>query len=188
MGLLELLIPALGLSMDAFAVSVCKGLASRVSPLRGSLICGFWFGIFQAIMPIGGFFLGSVFAQAIEAYDHWAAFLLLALIGINMLREAFGADDDPPDGDLSFRSMALLAVATSIDALAVGISLAMAGNVRIAAAAAAIGCVTFLLSAAGFRVGLAFGSRFEKKAEAAGGILLILTGARILLEHLEVFP
>lgn len=187
MGFAELLLLAVGLSMDAFAVSVCKGLSMKQSSLKAGLICGGWFGAFQALMPTVGYFLGTLFAGAIEAFDHWVAFGLLALIGANMLKEAFGKQEDgEPDGDLSVRTMFLLAVATSIDALAVGISLAMAGDVNILAAVLLIGAVTFALSAIGVKVGGVFGSRYEKKAQIAGGVILILLGIKILLEHLGV--
>lgn len=187
MGFGELALLAVGLSMDAFAVSICKGLAMKRATLKSGLICGTWFGGFQALMPLFGYFLGTLFASAIEAFDHWIAFILLALIGANMLREAFSSSDEASGGaDLSFKTMFIMAVATSIDALAVGISLAMAGNVNIFAAIAMIGVTTFVLSAVGVKVGNVFGSRYEKKAEAAGGIILILLGLKILLEHLGV--
>lgn len=188
MGLFELLLLAVGLSMDAFAVSVCKGLSMKKPSIKGPLICGIWFGGFQALMPLIGFFLGTLFAEAIEAIDHWIAFGLLALIGVNMLREAFGKEEEGgcQCEDFSVKTMFLMAVATSIDALAVGISLAMAGDVNIFVAIGLIGVTTFLLSAVGVKVGNVFGSRFEKKAEAAGGIILILLGLKILLEHLGV--
>lgn len=185
----ELFLLAVGLSMDAFAVSVCKGLSVKKASLREGALCGAWFGGFQAIMPLIGFFLGTLFAEAIQAFDHWVAFGLLAIIGINMLKEAFEKDCDCEnhDADFSVKTMFVMAVATSIDALAVGISLAMAGNVNIWAAVALIGVTTFVLSAVGVKVGNVFGSRFEKKAQAAGGIILVLLGLKILLEHLEVF-
>ena len=184
MGLLSLLILAVGLSMDAFAVSVCKGLSIRGSSRKASVLCGAWFGGFQALMPLIGFFLGSLFAEAIEAFDHWIAFGLLALIGANMIREALSQEEEETDADLSVRTMFLMAVATSIDALAVGISLAIAGAVNIFAAVALIGITTFVLSAIGVKVGNVFGSRYEKKAEFAGGVILILLGVKILLEHM----
>lgn len=186
MGFWELLLLGVGLSMDAFAVSVCKGLAMKKATLKAELTCGVWFGGFQALMPLIGFFLGTLFADAIQAFDHWIAFGLLALIGGNMLKEAFGDEEENADADLSVKTMFLMAVATSIDALAVGISLAMAGNVNIWIAISLIGVTTFLLSAAGVAVGNIFGSRYEKKAEIAGGIILILLGVKILLEHLGV--
>lgn len=189
MRLWELLLLAVGLSMDAFAVSICKGLAMKRADLRGALTCGVWFGGFQGLMPLGGFFLGSMFATAIEAFDHWVAFGLLALIGANMLKEAFAHEDECAEcgcADLSVKTMFVMAVATSIDALAVGVSLAMAGNVNIWAAVALIAAVTCVLSALGVKVGSVFGARFEKKAQFAGGAILILIGLKILLEHLGI--
>lgn len=186
MGLGELLLLAVGLSMDAFAVSVCKGLAMKKATWKAQLTCGIWFGGFQALMPAIGFFLGTLFAEAIESIDHWVAFVLLLIIGANMLKEAFSGEEDTGDGDLSVKTMFVMAVATSIDALAVGISLAMAGSVNIFAAATLIGICTFVLSALGVKIGNVFGSRYEKKAEMAGGMILILLGLKILLEHLGV--
>ena len=187
MGFLELFILAVGLSMDAFAVSVCKGLAMKKAPAKAMVICGAWFGGFQALMPLIGYFLGTLFIDAISAIDHWVAFALLALIGINMLREALGKDEEEtPDADLSVRTMFVMAVATSIDALAVGISLAMAGVSNIFLAVLLIGATTFVLSAVGVKVGSVFGSKYEKKAEIVGGIILILLGVKILLEHLGI--
>ena len=186
MGIGELLFLAVGLSMDAFAVSVCKGLSVKKAGLKESVICGGWFGGFQALMPLLGFLLGSVFADAIEKFDHWVAFGLLAIIGINMLKEAFSCDCGEHNDDLSVKTMFLMAIATSIDALAVGISLAMAGNVNILLAVILIGATTFLLSCLGVKIGNIFGNRFEKKAQIAGGVILILLGVKILLEHLGV--
>lgn len=188
MGFFELLALAVGLSMDAFAVSVCKGLSMKKADVKGMAVCGGWFGGFQALMPLIGYLLGSLFAAAIVSVDHWIAFGLLVLIGANMLREAFSKNDgEKPDGDLSVKTMFVMAVATSIDALAVGISLAMAGDVNIFTAIILIGCTTFVLSAVGVKVGSVFGSRFEKKAQIAGGLILIALGMKILLEHLGVF-
>ena len=188
MGFWELLILAFGVSMDAFAVSVCKGLCMKRSALKTSLVCGAWFGGFQALMPLAGFFLGSLFADAIVSFDHWVAFILLGLIGFNMLREAFSGEEecDCTQADFSVKTMFVMAVATSIDALAVGISLAMTGNTNIFLAIALIGVITFLMSFAGVKIGNIFGSRFEKRAQIAGGVILILLGAKILLEHLGV--
>ena len=188
MGFLELFILAVGLSMDACAVSICKGLSMKKAGMREGAICGIWFGGFQALMPLIGFFLGTLFADAIEAFDHWVAFGLLAIIGINMLKEAFEKPECEECGcdDLSAKKMFVMAVATSIDALAVGVSLAMAGGVNIFLAVALIGVVTFAMSAAGVKVGNVFGSRFEKKAQIAGGCILIILGVKILLEHLGV--
>ena len=185
MGIGELLLLAVGLSMDAFAVSVCKGLAMKKATLKAELTCGVWFGGFQALMPTVGFFLGTLFADAIVAFDHWVAFVLLAIIGINMLKEE-DCDCENTDADMSLKTMFIMAVATSIDALAVGISLAMAGNVNIWMAAILIGICTCILSAIGVKIGNVFGSRYEKKAQMAGGIILILLGTKILLEHLGI--
>lgn len=187
MGFDELLL-AVGLSMDAFAVAVCKGLAVKKAGLKEQAVCGAWFGGFQALMPLIGFFLGSLFSSAIEAFDHWVAFGLLALIGINMLREAFEKKDccEEHNADMGFKTMFVMAIATSIDAMAAGISLAMDPEANIILAVAAIGVITFLMSAIGVKIGNVFGSRFEKKAEAAGGIILILLGLKILLEHLGI--
>ena len=164
MGIGELFLLAVGLSMDAFAVSVCKGLAMKKATLKAEATCGLWFGGFQALMPTIGFFLGALFADAIEAFDHWVAFALLAIIGINMLKEALekkdeSGDNPEKDADLSVKTMFLMAVATSIDALAVGISLAMVGSVNIWLAAAFIGICTCLMSALGVKIGNEFGSR-----------------------------
>lgn len=188
MGFVELLLLAVGLSMDAFAVSICKGLSMKKATLKAGATCGLWFGGFQALMPMIGYYLGTMFAGAIEAFDHWVAFGLLAIIGINMLKEAFekGCDCEKHDADLSVKTMFVMAIATSIDALAVGISLAMTGNVNIFWAVALIGVITFAMSTMGVKIGNVFGSRFEKKAQAAGGIILVLLGIKILLEHLGV--
>ena len=190
MGIGELLLLAVGVSMDAFAVSICKGLAMPKATLKEELTCGLWFGGFQALMPTIGFFLGTLFADAIEAVDHWVAFALLAVIGINMLKEALEKQEccccEEHNADLSVKTMFIMAVATSIDALAVGISLAMAGGVNIWLAALFIGICTCTLSAVGVKIGNLFGSRFEKKAQVAGGVILILLGLKILLEHLGI--
>ena len=195
MGFGELMLLAVGVSMDAFAVSICKGLAMKKAGLKEGLTCGLWFGGFQALMPLIGFFLGTLFAGAIEAVDHWVAFILLGIIGFNMLKEAFEKQDccccENADADLSPKTMFVMAVATSIDALAVGISLAMAGLPiwgmdGIFAAVILIGLCTCGFSTAGVKIGNIFGGRFEKKAQIAGGVILILLGAKILLEHLGV--
>ena len=189
MGIGELLLLAVGLSMDAFAVSVCKGLALRRATFQAEFTCGVWFGGFQALMPLIGFFLGTLFATAIQAVDHWIAFGLLAIIGVNMLKEAMSMEEECDCGgnaDLSVKTMFVMAVATSIDALAVGISLAMVGNVNIFFAVTLIGICTCLLSMLGVKIGNVVGSRFENKAEIAGGVILILLGVKILLEHLGV--
>ena len=188
MGFGELFLLAIGVSMDAFAVSICKGLAVQKTRLREMATCGIWFGGFQALMPLIGFFLGALFYNAISAFDHWIAFGLLAIIGGNMLKESLEKCDccETTDASFGFKTMFVMAIATSIDALAVGISLAMAGNVNIWAAIALIGVVTCIMSGLGVKIGNVFGSRFKKKAEFAGGVILILLGLKILLEHLGV--
>ena len=194
MGFWELFLLAVGVSMDAFAVAICKGLAMKRATIGGMATVGGWFGGFQALMPLLGFYLGTLFAGAIEAVDHWVAFGLLGIIGFNMLKEAFdrscGLDDcgceDEHNADLSAKTMFVMAVATSIDALAVGISLAMAGGVNIWLSVALIGLTTFSFSAAGVKIGSLFGAAFEKKAQLAGGAILILLGVKILLEHLGI--
>lgn len=188
MGFGELFVLAIGVSMDAFAVSICKGLATKKAGLREMSACGIWFGGFQALMPLIGFFLGTLFAAAIEAFDHWVAFALLALIGGNMLKEAFTKEEceccNDQNGDFGAKTMFVMAIATSIDALAIGVSMALAGDVNIWIAIALIGATTCLTSALGVKIGNIFGSKFEKKAQMAGGIILILLGLKILLEHL----
>lgn len=180
---IAVLLIAVGLAMDAFAVSICKGTAMRRPRLKAILIVGIWFGAFQAAMPIIGYLLGATLYDHISAYDHWIAFILLAIIGINMIREALSGEDEDIDDATGFRTMLILAIATSIDALAVGISLAMTGD-DIVSSAAIIGAVTFAISAIGVKAGAAFGDRFGKKAEVLGGSILVLIGTKILLEHL----
>ena len=188
MGIGELLLLAVGVSMDAFAVSICKGLAMKKATLKASMTCGVWFGGFQALMPLIGFFLGSLFARYIEAVDHWVAFGLLGILGFNMLKEAFSKCEEceNTNDDLSVRTMFVMAIATSIDALAVGISLSMAGNVNIFTAVALIGVTTFAFSAIGVQIGSTFGAKLEKKAQIAGGVILCLLGIKIRLEHLGI--
>ena len=183
MGLLELFILAVGLSMDAFAVSVCKGLAMPKITLRRTFIVGAWFGGFQALMPAVGYVLGVQFRDKITAVDHWIAFLLLGVIGANMIKEALSGECENESDSLDVRTMFLLAVATSIDALAVGITFAFL-KVHIIAAVSFIGATTFAISAAGVKIGNVFGTKYKSKAELAGGIILILLGLKILLEHL----
>jgi putative Mn2+ efflux pump MntP len=186
MSFIELLLIAVGLSMDAFSVSICKGLTTKRFSWRMALTCGLWFGLFQVLMPIIGYFLGAQFQHLIESIDHWIAFGLLFLIGANMIREAVWGDKDddiPENGSLSFKTMFLLAVATSIDALAVGVSFACI-QVKLWSSVLVIGITTFLFSVLGVKIGNVFGSKFEKSAEIAGGIILILIGLKILLEHL----
>ncbi len=181
------LLLGVGLSMDAFAVSVCKGLSVGFVKLRHMFCAGLWFGAFQALMPLIGYFLGASFHDHIEKIDHWVAFTLLLLIGVNMLREAFSKkEDDGKNASFSIGTMLLLAIATSIDALAVGIALAMDVNTNIWLNIGVIGLTTFLFSFTGIRIGAAVGNKFEKKAQIAGGVILILIGVKILLEHLGV--
>ena len=182
MELIELFLVALSLSMDAFAVSLCKGLSvGRPTPGQ-CLACGGWFGGFQALMPLIGFLLGVRFQGVISSVDHWVAFVLLGLIGANMVREALGGGEEHVDSSFGPRAMLPLAVATSIDALAVGVTFAFL-RVEIAPAVALIGVTTLVLSALGVKVGSVFGDRFQSKAELAGGVILILMGTKILLEH-----
>lgn len=186
MSFLDIFLIGVALSMDAFAVSVCKGLSVKKAGVKHVLTVGVYFGGFQALMPMLGFLLGYKFESFITNIDHWIAFVLLAIIGGNMIREALGKDeDDKENDDFSFKAMLPLAVATSIDALAVGISFAFLG-VDIVTAALLIGATTFVLSGVGIFVGNIFGSKYKSKAELAGGIVLILIGAKILLEHLGI--
>ncbi|MCI8553026.1 MAG: manganese efflux pump [Lawsonibacter sp.] len=182
MQLYELFILAVSLSMDAFAVSICKGLSTGRPRLGHCLTCGGWFGGFQALMPLIGWLLGVRFQGMIVSIDHWIAFVLLALIGFNMVRESRGGEAEELDCSFSPRAMFPLAVATSIDALAVGVTFAFL-QVDILPAVLFIGVTTFILSAAGVKVGAVFGSRFKSKAELAGGLILIGMGIKILLEH-----
>ena len=183
MGLIELFLIAVGLSMDAFAVSVCKGLAMPKCTFKKVAIVGLWFGGFQALMPAIGYILGAQFQEAIASIDHWIAFVLLALIGVNMIHEALDNDEDEADASLDVKTMFLLAVATSIDALAIGITFAFL-KVNIIPAVCFIGIVTFIISFAGVKIGNVFGARYKNKAEIVGGVILILLGLKILLEHL----
>ena len=183
MGLIELFLIAVGLSMDAFAVSVCKGLAMPKCTFKKAAIVGLWFGGFQALMPAIGYVLGAQFQEAIASIDHWIAFVLLALIGGNMIHEALDNDEEEADASLDVKTMFLLAVATSIDALAIGITFAFL-KVNIISAVCFIGIVTFIISFAGVKIGNVFGARYKNKAEIVGGVILILLGLKILLEHL----
>ena len=186
MGFAELFLIAVGLSADAFAVSICKGVCQSRAGLGKMVIVGTWFGAFQALMPMLGFFLGAAFRQYITAFDHWIAFGLLAFIGGKMIWDAFG----PPEGeDCSLRAwdMFLAAVATSIDALAVGVTFSMLLSTgEMFGAVGLIGITTFVLSAVGVKIGSAFGDRFSNKAQLIGGVILVLIGLKILLEHLGV--
>ncbi|NNJ29849.1 manganese efflux pump MntP [Lacrimispora defluvii] len=184
MSLLELFIIALGLSMDAFAVSICKGLCMPQMNWKNAVIAGLYFGGFQAGMPVMGYLLGSQFKEAITSYDHWIAFFLLGIIGINMIKESFSKEEvECADCSLDPKNMFMLAIATSIDALAVGVTFAFL-KVQIIPAVSFIGATTFTLSIAGIIVGNVFGSRFKSKAEFSGGIILIVMGVKILFQHL----
>ena len=179
----ELFIIAVGLSMDALAVAICKGLSMAKMSWKKGIIVGLWFGGFQALMPLIGYLLGAQFESKITAFDHWIAFILLGLIGGNMIREGVSGDEEKTDDSVSIKSMLPLAIATSIDALAVGVTFAFL-RVNIIYAVSFIGVITFLLSTVGVKVGNVFGARYKSKAEIAGGVILILMGLKILIEHL----
>ena len=186
MSLWELFVIAVGLSMDAFAVSICKGLATGKVRLRHAVTAGVYFGGFQALMPLIGYLLGVRFQSMITAFDHWIAFVLLAFIGLNMIRESREeAEEEKPYTGINFKELFILAVATSIDALAVGVTFAFL-QVNIVPAIAIIGCTTFVISLAGVYVGNVFGARYKSRAELTGGVILVLIGLKILLEHLGV--
>ena len=185
MGMLELFLIAVGLSMDAFAVSVCKGLSVRKAEVKHSLCVGAYFGGFQALMPLIGYLLGTQFESFIVSVDHWIAFVLLGFIGGNMIREALSKEEEELDDSFSFKTMVMLAIATSIDALAMGVTFAFL-RVNIVWAVTFIGVITFTLSAIGLKVGNVFGVKYKSKAEMLGGIVLVLMGTKILLEHLGV--
>ena len=190
MGFLELLLVGIGLSMDAFAVAICQGLCMSKLNWRHAAVIALFFGGFQALMPLAGWLLGSRFAGYIQNFDHWVAFFLLVIIGGNMLREAFGPEEDDEtscavDARLDLKQLLLMAVATSIDALAVGVTFAFL-EVKILPAISMIGITTFCLSLVGVAVGNFFGTRYKKRAEATGGLILVLLGIKILLEHLGV--
>jgi len=185
MSIFELFVLAFALAMDAFAVSITKGLSLSKMNWKKALITGLYFGVFQAIMPLIGFLLGSQFDHLIKDIDHWIAFILLTLIGLNMIKEAFGEEENC-NPDFSFKAMIPLAIATSIDALAIGVTFAFL-NVNILYAITIIGVTTFLISMLGVKIGHVFGVRYKSKAEIAGGVILIFIGLKILLEHLEIF-
>lgn len=179
----ELFVIAVGLSMDAFAVSICKGLSFQKMRLHQALTVGLYFGGFQALMPALGYFLGTCFQEAITAYDHWIAFILLSVIGFNMIREALNGEEESCDASIAVRDMLVLAIATSIDALAVGVTFAFL-QVHILPAVSLIGMTTFVLSVIGVKVGTVFGCRYKSRAELTGGCILVLMGLKILTEHL----
>ncbi len=170
--------------MDAFAVAICKGLATYKLKKRHMIITGAWFGSFQALMPLLGYFLGTAFEKYVTAVDHYIAFILLGGIGANMIKEAFSKEENEADCSFSFKTMLVMAIATSIDALAVGITFALLPDVNILAAVLFIGIITFILSALGVKIGNVFGAKWKSKAEIAGGVILIILGTKILIEHL----
>ena len=188
MGTIELILIAISLSMDAFAVSICKGLATKKLLPKHYIICGLWFGGFQALMPTIGYFLGSTFEQYITSLDHWIAFILLLVIGINMIKESFDDCENDANDSFAAKTMLIMAIATSIDALAVGITFAfMIKNLPyLIFAVSAIGITTFTLSAVGIKIGNIFGTKYKSKAELVGGIILILIGVKLLLEVIGV--
>ena len=187
MSIAELFIIAVGLSMDAFAVAVCKGLSVVKLEKKHMLITGLWFGGFQGLMPLLGYLLGSAFEKYITPIDHWVAFVLLGIIGVNMIKEGLSKEEESgEDASFSVKTMFVMAVATSIDALAVGITFALLPDVNITAAVLFIGVITFTLSCVGIKIGNVFGAKFKSKAEIAGGAILVLMGLKILLEHLGV--
>lgn len=189
MTVFELFMIAVGLSMDAFAVSVCKGLSLKSITVKACVTVGLYFAIFQGVMPLLGYTAGSFFAESIRAIDHWIAFVLLGVIGIKMVKDSLEPQEscDCADAGIGVRVMLILAVATSIDALAVGVSFAFL-NVNIVLAAFFIACVTFTLSVSGVKIGNVFGVRLKAKAELAGGVILMIMGTKILIQHLELLP
>lgn len=184
MGIVELFLLAVGLSMDAFAVAVCKGLSVKKPERKHYWIIGLWFGGFQALMPAIGYFLGTALDRYINAFDHWIAFVLLGLIGGSMLKDGAAGEEEKTNASFAVKAMLLLAIATSIDALAIGITFALLPDVRLPLAVGLIGVTTFCLSALGLKAGNLFGRRYENSAKIAGGMILILIGTKILLEHL----
>lgn len=191
MGYIELLLTAVALSMDAFAVAICKGLSMKKVTLKNAAIVGAWFGIFQAGMPLIGYFVGKQFESAIKSVDHWIAFVLLGIIGVNMIREALSREEETAScdagADLRVKAMFPMAVATSIDALAVGITFAFL-NANIVPAVSFIGIATLIISMLGVKIGNLFGKKYKARAELCGGAILILIGLKILLEHLNFLP
>ena len=185
MGIIELIILSVGLAMDAFAVAVCKGLSMPKMNWKKACIIAVYFGVFQALMPFIGYILGINFQEKIQSIDHWIAFVLLGIIGMNMLKEAISKETEIANDSIKFKDMLILAVATSIDALAVGITFAFL-KVNVWLAISLIGIITFAISIVGVKIGNIFGCKYEKKAEFAGGLILIILGAKILLEHLDI--
>ena len=185
MGFLEIVVISVGLAMDAFAVSVCKGLSMKKMNWKSAVIIAFYFGIFQAVMPVIGFFLGNTFRQLVESLDHWIAFILLSIIGGNMIKESFDDELEKRNENVDVKTMLVLAIATSIDALAVGITFAFF-ETNLLLSILMIGFITFFISLAGVKIGNRFGDKFQNKAELTGGIILIVIGLKILLQHLGI--
>ena len=185
MELFEIIVIAIGLAMDAFAVSVCKGLSMKKIDWKKAIIIAVYFGAFQALMPVLGYFLGSSFSAFVQKVDHWIAFILLSIIGVNMIKESTDDEVEKRNDNVDFKTMVVLAIATSIDALAVGVTFAFF-EVNILLAISIIGMITFILSILGVIIGNKFGDKFQNRAELAGGIILIIIGLKILLEHLGI--
>lgn len=185
MGFLSIVVIAVGLAMDAFAVAICKGLSMKKMNWRKGLIVGGYFGFFQALMPLIGYLLGVGFQEKVTGVDHWIVFILLGTIGINMIKEALSKEEECKNDNVNFKEMVVLAIATSIDALAVGMTMAFL-EVKIITAVLVIGIITFIISVIGVKIGNIFGDKYEKKSEFIGGVILILMGLKILLEHLGV--
>ena len=185
MGIVEITLLGIGLAMDAFAVSICKGLSMKKMNWKNAIIIALYFGIFQALMPVIGYFLGTTFESLVTKFDHWIAFVLLLAIGGSMIKEAFSKDEESKNDKVDFKTMSVLALATSIDALAVGITFAFF-EVNVLLAVTIIGLITFIISIIGVKIGNRFGDKYQSKAEFMGGIILILLGIKILLEHLNI--
>lgn len=185
MEIYEILLIGIGLAMDAFAVSICKGLSMKKMNWKNAVIIALYFGVFQALMPLIGYFLGMTFESIVTTFDHWVAFALLTLIGGGMIKESFDDEDDRKNDRVDFKTMVVLAIATSIDALAVGITFAFF-DVNIVLAVSIIGIITFIISVLGVKIGNRFGDKYQNKAQLMGGIILVLLGFKILLEHLEI--
>ena len=185
MGIFAILLLGIGLAMDAFAVSICKGLAMKKMNWKNAIIIALYFGMFQAVMPIIGYFLGTTFESLVTTFDHWIAFILLLLIGGSMIKESFDKEDEKKNDKIDFKTMTVLALATSIDALAIGITFAFL-DVNVTLAVSIIGIITFIISVCGVKIGNKFGDKYQNKAELMGGIILVLLGIKILLEHLGI--
>lgn len=185
MGIVEITLLGIGLAMDAFAVSICKGLSMKKMNWENAIIIALYFGIFQALMPVIGYFLGTTFESLVTKFDHWIAFVLLLAIGGSMVKEAFSKEEENKNDKVDFKTMSILALATSIDALAVGITFAFF-EVNVLLAVTIIGLITFIISIIGVKIGNRFGDKYQSKAELTGGIILILLGIKILLEHLNI--